>query len=197
MLRDYKLAQERWAREQRERRKMPQAFGEFITNLTPWDWWVTITFRNEVKSPEAGVSSVKEWLALVEIMAGNRIGYVIAEEFGGWGGRFHCHLLVSGVRSLQRKFWWGEAFRRFGRTRIEPFDPEQAAAYYAAKYAAKQLGRLHFGGFFEGQEVVQTQERFELTGQGAQVVTKRGCEIAPSADMPRDFYRMTSTRWHR
>lgn len=48
------------------------------------------------------------------------IGWVIAEEFGRLGGRWHVHLLIKGVHKLRRKKWWRRAFFRFGRTRIEP-----------------------------------------------------------------------------
>ncbi len=48
------------------------------------------------------------------------IGWVIAEEFGRAGGRWHVHLLVRGVQHIRRKKWWKRAFVRFGRNRIEP-----------------------------------------------------------------------------
>ena len=48
------------------------------------------------------------------------IGWVIAEEFGRAGGRWHVHLLIRGVQRLRRKQWWKRAFVRFGRSRIEP-----------------------------------------------------------------------------
>ena len=48
------------------------------------------------------------------------IGWVIAEEFGRHGGRWHVHLLIKGVRHLRRRKWWKRAFIRFGRSRIEP-----------------------------------------------------------------------------
>jgi len=48
------------------------------------------------------------------------IGWVIAEEFGRAGGRWHVHLLIQGVQHLRRKKWWKHAFVRFGRCRIEP-----------------------------------------------------------------------------
>jgi hypothetical protein len=48
------------------------------------------------------------------------IGWVVAEEFGRAGGRWHLHLLIRGVQHLRRKKWWKRAFRRFGRSRIEP-----------------------------------------------------------------------------
>jgi hypothetical protein len=48
------------------------------------------------------------------------IGWVIAEEFGKAGGRWHIHLLIRGVSTIWRKKWWTRAFFRFGRNRIEP-----------------------------------------------------------------------------
>ena len=53
-------------------------------------------------------------------VATSAIGWVVAEEFGRAGGRWHAHLLIRGVRHLRRKTWWKRAFRRFGRSRIEP-----------------------------------------------------------------------------
>ena len=70
-------------------------------------------------------------------------------------------------------------------------------AYYVAKYAAKQLGNLHFGGVFEGCEIAKNEKHFELMRPDTQATAKCGREVALSADMPRDFYRMTSARWHR
>src|SRR5262249_10368694 len=48
------------------------------------------------------------------------IGWVIAEELGRAGGRWHVHILINGVQKLRRKRWWRRAFVRFGRSRIEP-----------------------------------------------------------------------------
>lgn|GEM_PF-4182196 len=52
-------------------------------------------------------------------IATSAIGWVIAEEFGRAGGRWHVHLLIRGVRHLGRRKWWKRAFMRFGRSRIE------------------------------------------------------------------------------
>ena len=53
-------------------------------------------------------------------VATQQIGWVIAEEFGIAGGRWHVHLLVKGVKHLRRDEAWEKAFGRFGRCRIEP-----------------------------------------------------------------------------
>ena len=56
----------------------------------------------------------------VRMVATRAIGWVIAEEFGRIGGRWHVHILIRGANHLRRKKWWRRAFTRFGRTRIEP-----------------------------------------------------------------------------
>lgn len=194
MLSDRKLTAERWQKRVVARLALAQAFGEFIVGLAVWDWFVTITFRNEVHSPERAVADISGWLAGLGKMAGPDFAYVIAEEFGDLGGRFHSHLLVSGVSALRRDFWWREAFRRFGRSRIEPCEKARAASFYTAKYAAKQLGDLHFGGLFQGSAPRWAGDHFALKAEPTKEIVQRGHEVALSESLPRDFYRLTHVR---
>lgn len=166
---------------------LPSEFGEFIAGLAPWDWWVTLTFRNEVV-PDQGVSRIREYLEDLQRSTGKPVGWVLAEEFGGLGGRYHCHLLITGVGRLWRRFWWSEGLRRFGRTTIEPFDRERGAAFYTAKYAAKALGEIHFGGTLKGTDL-SLVELSETAGGGQDAVR--------SDELPRAFFRMGLGRWHR
>ena len=130
------------------------------------------------------------------------MGWVIAEEFGALGGRWHCHGLVSGVSGLSRKFWWAEAHRRFGRTRIEPFDAERAGAFYAAKYAAKALGKIHFGGILSGVEVSRMTRRDgarvwdDSLAKSSEPSATHGIVIQ-SANVERSLFRLSLRRWHR
>jgi hypothetical protein len=149
------------------------------------------------------MKAIEEWLADMRAQAGAAdVGWVIAEEFGGLGGRWHAHGLISGVSRLERKFWWREAFRRFGRTRIEPFDPERAGAFYAAKYAAKALGKIHFGGTLAGIELSRVMRENgrrcwndSLTSSSPPVRTHG--VLTPSAEVERTFFRLGLRRWHR
>ncbi len=185
------------------RAQVAAAFGTWIAyELGPWDWFVTISFRDRHPDlecdPKTGLPRtfriksqygrlaflvddprLKSWKprskydiqpgppvpdrALVELSdffcelqeaAERPIKVLIAEEFGRAAGRYHCHALVGGVAHLRRDEWWETAFKRFGRTLIEPFDPAQGAAFYCAKYAAKQIGNLHLKGQFPGEEFV-------------------------------------------
>lgn len=146
---------------------------------------------------------IAEWLADIQALAGaSAVGWVIAEEFGALGGRWHAHGLVSGVARLERKFWWQEAFRRFGRTRIEPFNPDRAGAFYAAKYTAKALGTIHFGGTLSGVELsrvirIDGRRAWDDSFADSSAPTHTHAIASPSADVEKTFYRLGLRRWHR
>lgn len=204
-LRDYKKVHERWAARRAERLRLPEAYGNFIAGVELWDWFINpITFRDDWRGAhrssshantqtgppcsEEAMSYIKRYFADMQKMAARPVGWMVAEEFGVLAGRFHCHALVTGVWELPRSFWWKEAFRRFGRTRIEPFDPRRAAAFYAAKYAAKALGAIHFGGTLAGIDLSLLEEPCSV-GEGQDLTT--------SAELPKGFFRMGLNRWHR
>jgi hypothetical protein len=123
---------------------------------------------------------VKDWLFDLQNAACQPIRWMIAEEFGNVGGRYHCHVLVAGVSHLRRDEWWRTAFEQFGRTRISPFDPEQGGAFYAAKYAAKKLGALHFGGPPPHQEFSARMNPSQPVGR---------LSTTPSVSIPREEFR--------
>lgn len=203
-LADHARTQERWASRQQERAALPHAFGDFLRKLAPWSWFINpISFRGDAPCSDAAMKAIAEWLADIQAQAGAiDVGWVIAEEFGALGGRWHAHGLISGVSRLQRKFWWREAFRRFGRTRIEPFDPERAGAFYAAKYAAKALGKIHFGGTLSGVQlsrVVRVDGRrvWDESFAGSSMPSRTHGVTLPSANLERTFFRLGLRRWHR
>ena len=204
-LTDHAESAERGARERARRAPIPKAFGEFLAGLAEWSWFVTITFKGYAPVQDAALSGILMWLADIQAAAGaSPIGWVLAEEFGRLGGRWHCHLLISGVSRLHRTFWWREAFRRFGRTKINPFNREQAAAFYTAKYEAKSLGFIHFGGVLAGREFDRLThspggrrcwEQSFLESSSPAFAT-HGVTV-PSASVEKTFFRLGLGRWHR
>lgn len=154
-----------------------------------WSPSTRYNIRHGPPVPEAALANILRYLGDLQIAAGKPIGWVIGEEFGRIGGRYHCHLLVAGVRELRRDVWWERGFQQFGRIRIEPFDPTRAAAFYTAKYAAKQLGGLHFGGTLAG---------VNLDALGAPKLRNgRGVVVVRSAALPRKFFHLCLPRRHR
>lgn len=222
-------------------RCLPVAWGNWLSGLDSWDWWLTITFRDTrwewdyhwhrpIRVPmtdgplrppllsRQGLVSrfgpdprldcrqsahlptaaeqwrrVRTYLHALEwkgaVTSGRPVSWVAVEEFGRVSGRFHVHALIAGVAYLNREEWFKRALDQFGRTRIEPFDPGKAAAFYAAKYAAKALGELHLGGVLPGCDLNRFEDR--RGASGGRIV------VAPSDRRPQALYNQTLTRWHR
>jgi len=139
-------------------------------------------------TPEVALHRIKGWLMDVERAAGRPIGWVIAEEFGKLGGRWHCHVLVTGVSHLYRRKFWLEAYRQFGYTRIEPYDPARGAAFYAAKYAGRTDGEIHFGGTLTGVDLSECEKSHSEGG---------GQDVVVSAPLLRSNFHSCLPRRHR
>src|SRR5260370_30924537 len=90
-LTDQRMRQEKWASSQQLRAMLPEAYGEFISLLVKWDWFVTITFK-EITARDLAVARIEEWLADIQGAAGGKqIGWLLAEEFRRFRVGYHCH----------------------------------------------------------------------------------------------------------
>lgn len=138
--------------------------------------------------PAVALRGIEQWFMGLQAMARSPVGWVIAEEFGRTGGRWHCHALVTGVSRLHRKSCWQEARRRFGYARIVPFDPARGAPFYVAKYAGRPSGQIHFGGTLAGTDLSQWEVSPAEGG---------GCDVAVSVPLPKNCYHMTLPCRHR
>ncbi len=119
-------------------RQLSEAWGEFLSGY-PWDWFLTLTFREPVKSFTAQRAFAR-FAKDIEKAAGLPIAWFRGDEIGPIGGRYHLHALMLNVAHLRRLTWMDEWGRRAGYARILPFDPQLGAAYYCAKYVTKQFG---------------------------------------------------------
>src|SRR5487761_495504 len=127
------------------------------------------------------LAEVRLFMEFLEASVGAPTGYIIAEEIGELNGRWHLHLLISGVPAdIRRKNWRSASFQIRGRMQIEPYDPRRAAAFYAAKYAAKQLGAIHLCGTLRGalMDACETPRGVAVGGQ----------DVVCSDSMPSDFF---------
>jgi hypothetical protein len=150
-------------------------------------WQPSVRYRVDPVPPAPSwiLGRVFDFFREVQRDAGRPIGFVLAEEFGRIGGRWHLHGLVTGVGHLSRTFWWHQAFTMFGRCRIEPPNRVEAAAFYAAKYAAKALGAIHFCGVLGGVDLSRIEDRLPQPGGGVDLVCSPG---------PTVLYRLTLRR---
>lgn len=119
-----------------------QAMGNFLSRYD-WDWWGTITFREDVGTYTAE-NRIKQFLRWLERQKPRRrVAAFYALERHRWRGDNstltpHLHFLVTGVADLRRDLAWRYSFDRNGRTQIEPYDPGKGAAYYISKYVGKE-----------------------------------------------------------
>jgi hypothetical protein len=194
MLTDHRIEQERWAHENRRRRKLPRAFGKLIAVLAAWDWFINpLTFRDQPRfpgppEPFLAMHRINEFLLSLQRASENQIGWVIAEEFGRLGGRYHCHALITGVRSLSRKYWQKQACLSFGYTRIQDFIAQGGASFYVSKYEGRLDGNIELGGFLKGRDLSRCLESRSVGG---------GRDVVRSEPLPRSHFHMCLPRRHR
>ena len=186
------------ARAASRQRQLISEYGRFIKNLLDWWWFVTITFRgisadgtnsSRCRPPSRDLSFsrlVKFLDELEEATSYGSIGWVLVEDFGTLGGRYHNHILISQLPGVSYEQWRLEAQRRFGRTTFDPYDPSRHATEYIAKRALEDGNNLHFGG-----KRLTRRPRVSLDDIGG------GIEIVHSADVDSSLFHMTLGRRRR
>lgn len=117
-------------------RQLAVAWGEFLSQFE-WDWFVTLTFRDCVKSFRAH-RLFGYFVRDLKKAAGQQIFWFRADEIGPHGGRFHLHALIGNVGHLRRMSWVDGWDKLAGFARILPFSSNRGAAFYVAKYVTKQ-----------------------------------------------------------
>ena len=134
-----------------------QGWGDWLSELGEraggWEWWVTMTFReppaNAVGWTKIGWGySGKAWDTLINEI-GLRKGmhdlwWVRGREYQQWRGVPHFHGLIGGVGDLRRMDLVDWCWRKYGMTRILPYNRELGAGYYLCKYVTKELGDIQF-----------------------------------------------------
>ena len=134
--------------------QLKQAWGDWLSGLADWEWFVTMTLRdpppNKWGWTKPGWSSAKRaWRELVGLARPplGQLAWVRMFETQGWRGVPHVHGLVANcdpsVRRMDLVDW---AWNRWGMTRVLQYDPRLGARFYLSKYVIKELADLDFGG---------------------------------------------------
>ena len=125
------------------------ALGDWLSEYE-WDWFVTQTFREEISFPAAARIARRQLLTLESLVKGPLGAFIALERHKYRGGEDpaslcpHIHILLRGVREaedfgLRRRSIWRMFYEKYGRMRIEPYDPDRGATYYLGKYVAKEI----------------------------------------------------------
>tara|TARA_Y100000310_G_scaffold96728_1_gene94494 strand:+ start:711 stop:1178 length:468 start_codon:yes stop_codon:yes gene_type:complete len=134
-----------------------QAWGEWLSGLATWDWWVTLTFRDPpIGTPgwtRPGFATAKRgWRDFVGLLqagiyrSDEQLKWFRAFEIQRWRGAPHIHALVGGLgekRYLPAGNFW---LLNYGYSKIEEYDKSLGAGYYLSKYVTKELGDMDWGG---------------------------------------------------
>lgn len=121
-------------------------YGDYLSDLARWDWWLTGTFEYEATLGTAR-RAANSFTRHFEPFTG---AYAI-ESRNRWqskdrGSNVHLHALVelekgeTRLRPSDGVQWW-EA--RFGFAVVKRFEPGDGASQYVAKYATKNLHQDH------------------------------------------------------
>lgn len=144
------------------REQVKTEWGDWLSKLGEWDWWVSLTFRDiEAQGTWTRLGwqytgrAWREWITELEQRYFEQaplnrcldsIGWVRCREEQKGRGIDHFHALLSGVGELRRDEAWSWWFDRYGMARIEPYDRNKGAGYYLCKYVTKELGDIQFSG---------------------------------------------------
>lgn len=116
-----------------------EAFGNFLSQF-PWDWFVTLTFRQPV-SESSALRSLVKFIHAIRTAQGFNPGFIAVSEIQHARNVPHWHLLMLNVEPLRRldfKDWW----ERYGYARVLPYNRELGARHYVGKYLFKDYGTV-------------------------------------------------------
>ncbi len=140
----------------RPKEALRQAWGDWLSGLAEWEWFVTMTLRDPpAKAQDRGwtkpgwATAKRAWRELAGLArpALGVLEWVRMFELQGWRGVPHIHALVGNcdpsVRRLDLVDW---AWERWGMARVLEYDPRLGARFYLCKYVSKELADVAFGG---------------------------------------------------
>ena len=132
---------------------LKQVWGDWVSPLYPWQWFVTLTFRDRTaEQVAAGWTKVghayaktayNRFLAFLQPALGS-LYWFRAFETQYWRGVPHIHGLVGGLDSLEfgpvAAWYW----KNYGYIRVLEYNPQLGAGHYLCKYVTKELGDIRF-----------------------------------------------------
>ena len=123
---------------------LQDAWTGFIGRFEPFDWYLTLTFREEIH-PELADRRYRRFVRQInEALFGRRfrekgkgIYHVKASEYQKRGVLHFHSLMGGGVWKLRRLTFMDMWFNDNGISRIESYDPKRGAKGYLSKYVTK------------------------------------------------------------
>jgi hypothetical protein len=126
-------------------------YGAWLSDLDEWDAWFTFTWRDRVTTrSNSGRYAMNDRLDNISLPAVRRAmirwsrevqpaSIFWATESGSINQRNHVHGLIKFDNRSDTAGAWKLAYRWFGRSEIDPYDPLLGAGHYVGKYVSKGL----------------------------------------------------------
>lgn len=129
-----------------EKQELKQAWGQFLDELAPWEFFLTMTFRDpkdvDATWTRPGFSyankSFRQLIHWLQPPLGE-VQYAKVMELQRWRGAPHIHALLAGCADLSLPATSAYLWRNCGFNRILPYDRQLGASYYIAKYITKDI----------------------------------------------------------
>lgn len=119
------------------------AWGDWLSTNWQWEWFVTLTFRDNSVGRGKADSLWRRWVAEIEKSAQTAPAFVRVTEYQRYRGVPHYHALMMNVEGLRRLKWLDRWVSLAGWARVLPYDYRNGASYYISKYIAKDIAEVH------------------------------------------------------
>lgn len=121
-----------------------RAWGDWLSETWEWEWFVTLTFRDDRVGRGKANAFWRRWVSGMEKSSQKAPGFVRVTEYQRYRGIPHYHALMLNVDGLRRLTWLDRWVGLAGWARVLPYDRRNGASYYISKYISKDMGEMLF-----------------------------------------------------
>lgn len=121
-----------------------EVWAEWL-NEWDWEWFVTLTFKEEVGIMKAE-RLWRRWVRELNEALDDRVGYFRVMEWQKNRKVPHFHALMLNLHGARRLTWMDRWNALAGYARIWPYQKDKGADHYLSKYVIKSLADYEFGG---------------------------------------------------
>ncbi len=117
--------------------KIRESWGNFLKEKFNFDWYVTLTFKDNVGEWGAD-RNFRRFVRELRHRAGHRVEFLRTTEWQKQRNVPHYHLLMGNCSEIHRMEMVEWCKNNFGYSRILPYDRNLNASYYIGKYVTKE-----------------------------------------------------------
>lgn len=119
-------------------KRVVREWGEWL-KPRDWRWFCTMHFRYQVS-----VYSAKKCTSNFIKSISDNVDYYFAIERSRYGEQMHVHILLGCVVGFDASDIRKEWVKRYGYSRILPYDKKRGAVYYVSKYVTNPIADYDF-----------------------------------------------------